>query len=136
MAFVLDSSVVLAWMLPDESGAAVHALADRLEKETAVAPAIWPLEVRNALLTAHRRKRLTDKDLDRLLAIVRALPIEIETSMADDALSSIVQLAREHALTIYDAAYLELARRRGLSLATLDAKLIGACQELGVQTLP
>jgi predicted nucleic acid-binding protein len=136
MAFVLDSSVALAWLLPDESDPAIDALADRLETEAAVAPAIWQLEVRNALLAAHGRGRLSEKDRARVLAIVADFPIEIEPQLSGDTLASIVDLARRFALTTYDAAYLELAHRGGFALATLDARLIESCTKLGVQRLP
>jgi predicted nucleic acid-binding protein len=78
MAFVIDSSVALAWLLPDERLGAAEALADRLEVGTPIALSLWPLEVGNALLTARRRDRLTDRDVDRLLEVFSALPVEIE----------------------------------------------------------
>jgi predicted nucleic acid-binding protein len=135
MAFVLDSSVTLSWLLPDE-GEACDAVADRLETEAAVAPAIWPLEVGNALLVARRRNRLTDRDLDRLLAVMSALPVEVETGMAESTLPAVMDLARTLGLTSYDAAYLELARRRAIPLATIDHRLRAACETLGVARLP
>ena len=136
MAFVLDSSVALSWLLPDESETGSDAVADRLETEAAVAPAIWPLEVGNALLVARRRDRLTDKDIDRLLAVLNALPVEVETGTAAGTLPAVMDLARTLGLTSYDAAYLELARRRAIPLATLDQRLRAACEKLGVERLP
>lgn len=136
MAFVLDSSVALAWLLPDEDDEAADKLADRLEHEAAVVPAIWRLEVGNALLMARRRQRVSDKDLERLLAAILGLPIEQDSALDDAALSRVIGLARKLALTSYDAAYLELAQRRGLALATLDTRLREACPLAGVAVLP
>lgn len=136
MAFVLDSSVALSWLLPDEDDAASDALAARLETETAVAPALWPLEIGNALLVARRRARLTDKDIDRLLGLVHDLPVEVESGSVEDTLPAVMSLARTLDLTSYDAAYLELARRRGCPLATLDRRLRAACERLGIDVLP
>jgi predicted nucleic acid-binding protein len=135
MSFVLDSSIALTWLLPDEGGEA-DALAERLELAPAIVPAIFGLEVSNALLTAKRRKRLTDKDVDRLLAVLGELPLQPDTTMDHVTLSRTVALAREHGLTSYDAAYLELAQRRDLPLATLDARLREACAQAGVDVLP
>lgn len=136
MSFVLDSSVALAWLLPDEGDDAVDALADRLERAPAQVPAIWRLEVSNALLIAMRRKRITPRDVDRLVAVLSALPIEVERDSEDDSLPRILDLARRLGLTTYDAAYLELAERRGLPLATLDARLREACRDLEIPVLP
>jgi predicted nucleic acid-binding protein len=136
MSFVIDSSIALAWLLPDEQSSAVDALADRLTAARPVAPPIWLLEVGNALLTARRRDRLTDRDVDRLLEIVAALPVELDAEPAGNSLAAVVSLAREHRLTTYDATYVELARRRRLPLATLDTRLAGACRKVGVAVLP
>ena len=136
MAFVLDSSVALAWLLPDEGSEATDALADRLEHEPAVVPAIWPLEVGNALLIAQRRGRLTEKEVDRLLSVVVELPIETEPAALNDRMSSVMSMARKLGLTAYDAAYLEIAKRRAIPLATLDARLRHACGQSGIEVLP
>ncbi|MBE0613254.1 MAG: type II toxin-antitoxin system VapC family toxin [Burkholderiales bacterium] len=133
MAFVLDSSVALTWLLQDESNAAADALADRLEQENAHVPPIWHLEVGNALITAMRRKRITDADFDRSILALSALPIEID---ATASLADVLAIARRFGLTSYDAAYLELAQRRGFPLATLDGKLRQACKALKVSVLP
>ncbi len=120
MAFVLDCSVALAWLLPDEQSKQADAWTDRLQHETALVPAIWGLQVSNALLTAVRRKRIRRADMDQALELLGALPIEID---ALAALHDVLQLAQQSGLTTYDASYLELARRRGVPLATLDAQL-------------
>ncbi|TSA14607.1 MAG: PIN domain-containing protein [Betaproteobacteria bacterium] len=133
MGFVLDSSVALAWLLQDEANARTDALADRLEQENAHVPSIWPLEVGNALMTALRRRRISKGDFERCISALSALPIEVD-AVAD--LADVLAIARQFDLTSYDAAYLELARRRGFSLATLDQKLRQACEALKVAVLP
>lgn len=136
MAFVLDSSVALAWLLPDEGSDAVDELADQVEAETILVPAVWRLEVGNALLTALRRERLARKDVERLLALVAALPVEQDLPLDDAAYSRVMAIAERYGLTSYDAAYLELAQRRGVALATLDARLRQASAKAGVAVMP
>ena len=133
MAFVLDSSVALAWLLQDEAHERTDALADRLEQENAHVPSIWSLEVGNALMNALRRKRISDGDFDNCISALSALPIEVDTT-AD--LAGVLLIARRFSLTSYEAAYLELAQRRGFPLATLDEKLRQACTGLKVSALP
>ena len=133
MAFVLDSSVALAWLLPDEANEPTDALADRLEQENAHVPSIWPLEVGNALIMALRRRRLSHADFDRCISSLSALPIEVDTIAK---LPDVLLIAQRLSLSSYDAAYLELARRRGFPLATLDEKLRRACKALKVPVLP
>jgi predicted nucleic acid-binding protein len=136
MPFVLDSSVALAWLLPDEGSDAVDQLADRLEQDTASVPAIWALEVGDALLVAQRRGRIKDDELARLIAALDSLPIEVDPEAAQSGLLAIVDLAKRLGLTTYDAAYVELAQRRALALATLDGRLRSACAALQVPVLP
>src|ERR1700676_3559566 len=136
MAFVLDCSVTLSWLLPDERGAATDALVDELQRTTAVAPAIWPYEVANALLVAQRRARIGDNDLIRVRRALAALPIEVEAVASDHILSAVSDLGRRLDVTSYDPAYVELAGGRGLPLATLGARLRKACAALKVQVLP
>ncbi len=133
MAFVLDSSVALAWLLPDETNERTDALADRLEQESAHVPSIWPLEVGNALLTALRRRRINAGAFDRCISVLSALPIETDSTAG---LARVLAIARRFGLTSYDAAYLELAQRRSLPLATLDEKLGQACKALKLPVLP
>ena len=133
MSFVLDSSVALAWLLQDEANERTDALADRLEQENAHVPPIWSLEVGNALMMAMRRKRISEAEFDRCIAAVSVLPIEEDPPAA---LAGVLSIARRFSLTSYDAAYLELAQRRGFPLATLDEKLRQACKALKVAVLP
>ena len=127
MAFVLDGSVAVAWLLPDETRAELEALQDSLVDQAAIVPALWPLEVGNALLVAARRGRIDMDELEPLVLAIQALRIEIDDSTAEHALARTFALARQHRLTTYDAAYLELAIRTGLPLATLDKDLRRAC---------
>ena len=136
MAFVLDCSVTLAWVLPDEDNDAADLLADRLERESVYVPSIWPLEVSNALLGAQRRGRITESELIRLAGEMAALPVEVAPDTGAAAFGDVLQLARKLGLTTYDAAYLELARRRSVALATFDIPLRQACATLTIPVLP
>jgi predicted nucleic acid-binding protein len=136
MAFVLDSSVTLAWLLPDEGSEDVDKLADRLEQESAIVPSIWALEVGNALLVAQRRGRIKDDELARLAAGLDGLPIEVDQEAAKPAVLTILTVAKKLGLTTYDAAYIELAHRHVLPLATLDDRLRAACAQMQVPVLP
>lgn len=134
--FVVDSSVALAWVLPDEKDARADSLADALESAPACAPALWSLEIANALLAAQRRKRLTDREAERLFKVLEALPIEFDSAPPAQVASAVFALAKKLGLTAYDAAYLELAKRRSLPLATLDSALAEGARKVGVPVLP
>jgi predicted nucleic acid-binding protein len=130
--FVLDSSVALAWCFHDEANPYADAIAARFPKIQAVVPAIWPLEVANVLLVGERRKRCTPTDTAQWLRSFAALPIVIDDEPVMGVWDSILNLARTETLSVYDAAYLELAVRRGLPLATLDEKLKAAASTAGI----
>jgi predicted nucleic acid-binding protein len=136
MAFVLDCSVTMSWLLPDERSDATDALADELERTTAVAPAIWPYEVANALLVAQRRARIANDDVVRVRRALAALPIEVEAMPSEHILSAVSDFGHRLEITSYDAAYIELAARRRLPLATLDERLRKACTALKIEVLP
>jgi predicted nucleic acid-binding protein len=135
-SFVVDSSVALAWILPDEHDARADALADALEGAPACVPPLWSLEVTNALVTAQRRKRLTDREAERLFKVLEALPIEFDSASPEHVAPAVFALARKLGLTAYDAAYLELAKRRALPLATLDSALAEGARKVGIPVLP
>lgn len=120
MPFVVDASVVACWLMPDERHPIAGAAYARIAADSAVVPALLWFELRNLLIVNERRGRLDSVKTAQALRLVRALPIAIDTAVEEDAL---MRLARAHRLTVYDAAYLELAQRRGLPLATLDAAL-------------
>lgn len=133
--FVLDASVTLAWCFADEASEAADALLARVERDGAVVPGLWPFEIANVLLAAERRRRLTAANADRFVDLLAALPIVIDDETISRALGDTIELARRHKLTAYDAAYLELARRRRLPLATRDAELRNAAPVAGVKLL-
>lgn len=131
--FVVDASVALAWCFAGESSELADRVLDRLEQDAAVAPAIWPLEVANGLRTAERRGRLSLADLAHVRELLLSLPVEIESISLGAALGEVSDLARQLDLTAYDAAYLALAARHGVALATVDARLRQACEKAGVE---
>ena len=130
--FVLDHSMVMAWSFEDETDEYAEAVLDRLAITRAVVPALWPLEVANALLMGERRKRSTEAETIKWTGILKSLPIVIDGETNAHAWSDTLTLARGHNLTAYDAAYLELAIRRSLPLATIDGKLKLAAKTVGV----
>ena len=128
MAIVIDASVVAAWAF-DEPSAVAAATRTRLASESAAAPALWWYELRNVLLTGERRGRLTERRVHEFLRELAAIDLTLDHS-PDEA--AVMALARRHRLTVYDAAYLELALREGAPLATLDRALAGAARAEGV----
>lgn len=123
-------------LLPDEQSAAVDELAARFAMHSAAAPSIWPLEVRNAMLAALRGRRITAAEFEERLRVLAMLPVEVELSGDEATLARTVALARRRNLSIYDASYIDLAKRRALPLATLDAGLRKACAAERVAVLP
>lgn len=134
--FVIDNSVVMAWCFADEGGAYAEQVLEKMINNEAVVPAIWPLEVGNVLLVAERRKRINEADSVRFLALLGELRIFVEQETPDRMLKEILALAREYQLSTYDASYLDLAMRKGLPIATLDAAVIRAAQKSKVEILP
>lgn len=120
MSFVLDASVVVAWLLDDEDDLRAQTALTWLETEVALVPHIWPIEVRSALLGAERRKRLRPAEVDECLHRVRELPVRTDSEPDVD---TAFNLARARRLSVYDALYLELAKRTDSPLATLDGAL-------------
>jgi predicted nucleic acid-binding protein len=135
VSFVVDNSIALAWCFEDEHTQPIMDLLDRVAETGAVAPSLWPLEALNGLLMAERRKRLDGRRRQRLAGFLRGLPVTLDTETADQAWSATARLAERYRLTLYDAAYLELAQRRKLPLATLDDDLIKAGKVLGMTLL-
>jgi len=134
MAFVVDASATLPWRFEDEATPWTETLLDRLEGgEEVHVPAHWPLEVVNALLVARRRGRVTAEQLREFMEDLDGLPVRIAPPSAPAEWPAIAALAELHRLTAYDAAYLELAQRTGLPLATLDEDLRNAAQAAGLE---
>ena len=131
---VVDASMALAWCFDGEATAATDAVLAQVRRDGGVVPPLWRYEVGNALLTAWRRDRLTEADVRRLLALLRSLPIDVDADVPDGV--ELVMSGHDHGLTAYDAAYLVLAQRRGLALATLDDVLGEAAARAGVSVLP
>lgn len=131
-SLVLDSSITLAWIYSDETTEAIRRLFDTVAEDGAVVPQLWRLEVANSLTVAVRRNRI-DADFRRAaLADLALLNIRIDPDTDTHAWTKTLDLADCFRLTVYDAAYLELAQRRTLPLATLDEDLSAAAAALGL----
>jgi predicted nucleic acid-binding protein len=135
VSFVLDNSVALTWCFEDERTPATAALLEQVGELGAQAPMLWPLEALNGLLVAERRGRLDASRRLRLAGFLRALPITLDVDTASQAWSETARLAERFGLSAYDAAYLELAQRRDLPLASLDRALRAAATVLGLTVL-
>ena len=132
-SFVADASVAIGWVHPGQATAYTAAMLDAIADGAAIeVPALWPLEVANALTVLVRRKRLTEAERQVGLGWLRGLPLRIDHEMASLAFSRLSDLATAHQLSIYDAAYLELAQRRKLALACTDGPLRKAAKQSGV----
>lgn len=132
-AMVLDSSMTLAWFLPDEAATAPKELLDRVTDDGAVVPSLWPVEVGNAFLVAQRARRVTAAARMKALQQLALLPIELDTETTARAWSNSFALGEHYGLTLYDAVYLELAIRRDLPLASFDRPLCNAARSAGVE---
>jgi predicted nucleic acid-binding protein len=130
--FVLDCSIVFAWYFADESDPYADAVALALPGAVAVVPSLFHLEVANTLVVGERRKRSTEAQATAFLARLAGLPIAVDGQTNARAWSETIALARAHNLSSYDAAYLELALRESLPLATLDAMLRTINTSVGV----
>jgi predicted nucleic acid-binding protein len=128
--FVLDASVAMAWCFEDETSLATEAALDRLADDPAVVPSLWEFEVGNVLLVAERRGRLNEFEAARFLELLERLPINIDLAPID--IGALVAAGRRHELSAYDAAYLVLAERDGIPLATQDETLRSAARRAGV----
>ena len=130
MPLILDNSVVCGWLLANQATPYSEAIATRLLDEHAVAPALLRLEYTNILRTACKRGRMDVQQAQDAIAQLSALPIEIDTEAADAG--QILALSLRYDLSSYDAAYLDLALRRQLPIATQDVALAGAARLAGV----
>jgi predicted nucleic acid-binding protein len=133
---VLDNSVTMAWCFDDEATPYTEELLNWCASGVTVhVPSIWPLEVTNVLLNAQRKGRVTDKRIEEFLEVLSKLPIHIDPVSMKRAAYDIRKLAQSHRLTSYDAAYLELAIREALPLASLDGDLKKAAIASGVRVI-
>jgi len=135
VSFVLDSSVALTWCFEDERTAPATALLHRAGETGATAPQHWPLEALNGLMMAERRKRIDASRRAQLAGFLRDMPITLDPDTTAHVWTTIQLLSERFRLTVYDAAYLELAQRRALPLATLDQDLRKAGSAVGVTLL-
>jgi predicted nucleic acid-binding protein len=133
MSIVIDASITLPWYFQDEVTAETEAVFNRVIAEGAVAPAHWKLEVTNGFRTALLRRRIDRTYRDESLKDLASLAIEIDTASIRQAWTATLDLADRYQLTPYDAAYLELAIRHNLPLATLDKELVAAIKLAGVE---
>jgi predicted nucleic acid-binding protein len=133
--FVIDSSVILAWVFPDESNPYADNVLEMLGQATARAPNLCGLEVTNAILSAQRSNRIDEAAARANLSDFMDLPIFIESDPSIGILDDIWQIGNRLSITAYDAAYLELSNRLGLPFASLDRRLNEAATDLGVPIL-
>ncbi len=130
---VIDSSITMAWCFEDEKTSYTESILDALSAQSvAVVPALWPFEVLNVLVFAQRRKRMTQAQALRFWRELQSFSISIDERHIGHSSLEVMSLADQHQLTAYDAAYLELALREGLPLATLDEELRKAAKSAGV----
>jgi predicted nucleic acid-binding protein len=129
---VIDASIASAWCFPDERTDYTRAVLQAVSSSAvdSVAPRLWAYEIRNSVLMGIRRGRISKSDSEQFLVSLKELNVRLgEPESYDDVFS----LAQEHGLTVYDAAYLDLAIQERLPLASLDGQLVGAAQKVGIQ---
>jgi len=131
-AVVIDASLASAWCFPDEQTAYSRAVFQAVSSSAVdtVAPLLWAYEIRNSILMALRRGRISKPDSVQFLVSLNELNVRLSEPASYDAVFS---LAQEHGLTVYDAAYLDLAIQERLMLASLDSQLVRAAQKAGIQ---
>jgi predicted nucleic acid-binding protein len=133
-AFVADASVAIGWVHPAQATSGTAAMLDAIEGGAVLeVPALWPLEVANALTVLVRRRKLTQEDRQTGLGWLRGLPLRIDYEMASLAFSKLSELASAYRLSVHDATYLELAERRGLALGCKDGPLRTAAKQRRIQ---
>ena len=130
--FVLDCSVTMAWCFESEFDAYAHVVLTSIARGPAVVPPLWLLEVANVLLVAERRRRITRADASRFLGLLEELPIVVAEPEGVSGIAVVLTLARGLGLSAYDAAYLHLARRERMPLASRDRALRAAARSAGV----
>ena len=134
--FVLDNSVAMRWML-ESNKVSDQAYAENVLKsfsnEDAIVPNLWHLEAANVLLGAEKRSEITAGEIEGFISQLENLPIHVDPLTSHQSFSSILALGRAYNLSSYDAAYLELALREGIPLATLDIDLIKAAKKSGLE---
>lgn len=132
MSFVLDASVALSWCFEDGTNEYADRVLEALKEAEAIVPQLWALEVAQGLLVAERRRRIDAAKADGFIRMLLALPIAVDPGSRSGPLREVWQLARARHLSVYDAAYLDLAVRHALPLATRDERLGTAAHSEGV----
>ena len=132
MPFVVDASVAASWAFSDERHAIADEALERLREDEARVPGLWWFEIRNTLITGERRGRIKEAESVAFLQSLSRLGITLDHSPDE---GRVMALARRYRLTVYDSAYLELAQREGLPLATLDNALAAAAAQAEIPML-
>lgn len=134
-AYVIDASAILCWCFEDEAPRGAAALLKKLMDGKVAAPGHWPLEVCNTLWVGERRKRISGDDADAFIELVDSLNVDIDNDTAMLAWTVLRDLARATGLTVYEAAYLELADRLGATLVSKDDALLAAARSAGIRVV-
>jgi predicted nucleic acid-binding protein len=129
---VVDASIALAWCFPDETSDYADGILISLEGNTMLVPAVWSLEIANAVLAGERGKRLGKPEIIQFAALLESLSLVQDVRPVASHVSDVLPLARKHGLSAYDAAYLELSLRHRAPLATLDENLQRAAKRAGI----
>lgn len=129
---IIDASVALAWCFPDEASEYAESVLLAVENQAVIVPAIWAVEITNALVVGERRKRIRQPEMRRFVELINGLRVVEDRQPFSDTVSNVLPLAREYDLSAYDAAYLDVASRHEMPLATLDGPLQKACIEAGI----
>ena len=133
IGIVVHASVALAWCFPDETSDYADGVLVALEGQTILVPALWTIEITNAVLVAERRKRIKQPEIRRFVALLNDLTVVLDSPSVADSVGNILPLAREYGLSAYDASYLDVAVRHGAPLATLDRNLQNAARKAGIE---
>jgi predicted nucleic acid-binding protein len=135
MKFVLDNSIAMRWLLNDREPStqdyARKVLDLLIEGATALVPNLWALEAANVIVRALKKAAVTQADASQFIALLGELDIQLDAQTHDHALGDTLSLAKQYGLSSYDAAYLELALRKGIPLATIDKELGDAANKAG-----
>lgn len=134
-SLVIDASVALAWCFADEASEGTQGLLRRMSRDAAAVPSLWFIELANALAVAERKGRIQSHQTADFIRLIGQLDLEVDDHTEPRIFHYVLDLARTHQLSAYDATYLDLARRFGLPLATFDANLRRAAEASGVSLL-
>ncbi|HVA26732.1 MAG TPA: type II toxin-antitoxin system VapC family toxin [Candidatus Baltobacteraceae bacterium] len=134
MTTLLDASAAIAWCVPDEFDREAEALLAHVAADGAIVPPLWAFEIENALRNAHRRKRLSDEDARAVMLRIASLPIRVVDATEAPAFFGAFAISAAHDMSVYDAVYLDAARRHGATLASRDRRVLDVARSLGIPT--